>query len=140
MTECPPQRCSHRQPGVRPLATPERNVIFERQKIEQNVNAANEHGAAQQIQIGFGENALHLVHVFFGESEFLQRYERMLHVQYQTQLPNANWCVGECQRQLRRVFGNFDEIVDSCFQKVILQNGQYFVVSIYSEEKHEERN
>lgn len=95
LAECSPQCGSHRQPGIRFLAPPKRNVIFEWQKVEQNVNAANEHGAAQQIQIRFREDALHLIDVLLCETKFLERDQCMLHVQYQTQFPDANGRIGE---------------------------------------------
>lgn len=92
------------------------------------MNTGNQQGATQQIQIRVGENALDLVDVFFGESESLHRFQRMLDVQNQPQLTHRYRSVMECERQSCGIRVDFNQIGQARTQKVVLQDWQNFVL------------
>lgn len=60
------------------------------------MNAADYDGAAKQIQISVRESTLDVVHIFVGETELLQCQHRVLHVQDQSQFPNAHGFIFDC--------------------------------------------
>lgn len=119
---------------VRLLPPPERDVVLEREEVEEDVNAADEHRAAQQVQIRVGEDPLDLVDVLLGEAELPQRSHRVLNVQDQPQLADAGRRIRELQRQFGGAVRHLDQIADPRLQEIVLNDRQDLVVVVYSDQ------
>lgn len=97
-----------------------------------HMHTPNENGAAQQVDVGVRENALHFIDVFVRETEFFQWIHGVLNVQHQTQFANTNWRIVKGERQFCWIGGDFLQIGQPWFKKIVLQNGQKFILTIYA--------
>lgn len=96
------------------------------------MNAADEYCAAQQVNVCVGEDALHFVHVLFGEAKFFQCLQRLLDVQHQPKLANADGRVIELDFKWCGVFGDFLKVVKASLEKIILDDWKELVFAIYT--------